>query len=385
MMVRTGEDPVGSITKQQRRRRDGTRYHVWQARTRLRTGEQRSKTFRRKIDAEQWLTAMEAAKRDGTGSDPRLGRTTWGEWAERWEASRQHSARSSTLARDASYIRNHLRPRWSRWQLAEIERSDVVEWVGDLSGKGLAPATVRKCYQLFAASMDAAVVGRYLGVSPCLQVPLPKVGTTTVRFLTPGEVARLADTIDRRYRAFVLVGAYGGLRVGELAGLHRDDIIDGELQVVRTVSWVRGHLELNDPKTAAGRRRVGLPTFVADELEHHLAEHAGPEIVYPSPRGSYLQPSTFRQRQWNPAVEAAGLDGLRIHDLRHTAVSLWIAAGADPRRVAARAGHASVAFTLQRYGHLYPDGEADLMGALDALGRAADAADNVVSLPTRGA
>ena len=62
-----------------------------------------------------------------------------------------------------------------------------------------------------------------------------------------------------------------------------------------------------------------------------------------------------------------GLDGLRIHDLRHTAVALWIAAGANPKEVAARAGHASVSFTLDRYGHLYPEADTALRDRLDAL------------------
>jgi hypothetical protein len=70
---------------------------------------------------------------------------------------------------------------------------------------------------------------------------------------------------------------------------------------------------------------------------------------------------------WRPATRAAGLDGLRIHDLRHTAVALWIAAGANPKEVAARAGHASVSFTLDRYGHLYPEADTALRDRLDAL------------------
>src|SRR5688500_7325210 len=70
------------------------------------------------------------------------------------------------------------------------------------------------------------------------------------------------------------------------------------------------------------------------------------------PRSAGTFPA-FRARVWRPAVVAAGLDGLRIHDLRHTAVALWIAAGANPEEVAARAGHSSVSFTLDRYGHLY--------------------------------
>ena len=58
---------------------------------------------------------------------------------------------------------------------------------------------------------------------------------------------------------------------------------------------------------------------------------------------------------------------------------------ADVKRVAARAGHASVSFTLDRYGHLYPDSEGDLMGALDKVGRAATGDDDVVSLRAKGA
>jgi hypothetical protein len=61
------------------------------------------------------------------------------------------------------------------------------------------------------------------------------------------------------------------------------------------------------------------------------------------------------------------LEGLRIHDLRHTAVALWIAAGANPKEVAARAGHSSVSFTLDRYGHLYPEADTALRDRLDAL------------------
>lgn len=68
-------------------------------------------------------------------------------------------------------------------------------------------------------------------------------------------------------------------------------------------------------------------------------------FVFAGPYGGALRVSLFRSRFWRPATVAAGLNGLRIHDLRHTAVALWIAAGANPKEVAARAGHASVSFT----------------------------------------
>ena len=85
------------------------------------------------------------------------------------------------------------------------------------------------------------------------------------------------------------------------------------------------------------------------------------------PHGGTLRLAGFRHRIWRPATRAAGLEGLRTHDLRHTAVALWIAAGANPKEVAARAGHTSVSFTLDRYGHLYPDADQALRDRLDAL------------------
>jgi integrase len=76
--------------------------------------------------------------------------------------------------------------------------------------------------------------------------------------------------------------------------------------------------------------------------------------VFKAQGGGQLRISNFRRNLWRPAVADANLEGLRIHDLRHTAVALWIAAGASPKEVAARAGHTSVSFVLDRYGHLFP-------------------------------
>jgi integrase len=84
-----------------------------------------------------------------------------------------------------------------------------------------------------------------------------------------------------------------------------------------------------------------------------------------------LRVSNFRVNFWRPATVEANLAGLRIHDLRHTAVALWIAAGASPKEIAARAGHTSVSFVLDRYGHLFPEADTALRVRLDALFREA--------------
>jgi hypothetical protein len=106
--------------------------------------------------------------------------------------------------------------------------------------------------------------------------------------------------------------------------------------------------------------------------------------VFTAPQGGPLRVTAFRARVWRPGTRAAGLEGLRIHDLRHTAVALWIAAGANPKEVASRAGHASVSFTLDRYGHLYPEADSALRDRLDALhgGTQAAAGNSRPAAPT---
>jgi integrase len=212
-------------------------------------------------------------------------------------------------------------------------------------------------------------------------VALPKVEHEEMRYLNPAEVACLAEAIRPGYRALVFVGAYGGLRIGELAGLRRSrvDLLRGTVRVAEILTEVAGRLHFGPPKTRAGRRTVSLPRVVTRELAAHLADGGEPtDHVFTAPQGGTLRIVAFRNRIWRPATDAAGLAGLRIHDLRHTAVALWIAAGASPKEVAVRAGHTSVSFTLDRYGHLYPEADTRLRERLDRLHATARPPEGVV-------
>lgn len=127
------------------------------------------------------------------------------------------------------------------------------------------------------------------------------------------------------------------------------------------------HLTFGPPKTRAARRSVPIPRLVSEELETHLGDRQPSEFVFTAPQGGPVRASLFRERVWVPAVRAAGLEPLRIHDLRHSAVSLWIAAGASPKEVASWAGHTSVSVVLDRYGHLLPGSEERVTNALDEM------------------
>jgi integrase len=331
----------------------------------------RGKTFKRKVDAEAYRAQVEVDKRAGTYADPALGKTLLADWAQRWQATTVH-LRPSTRARDKMLLERFVLPRFGRRQLAAIGQLEVRTWVADLTAQGLAPATVAKCYQVLGKVMAAAVDAGLIARSPCRAIRLPRVEREPPRFLTPAEVARLADAIDPRYRALVLVAAYGGLRIGELAGLtrRRVDLLRGTVEVAEIITEVEGRLGGGLPKTRAGRRTVGLPRRVVAELEQHLAAYTapGPDApVFTAPAGGPLRATGFRGRVWRPATIAAGLEGLKIHELRHTAVALWIAAGASPKEVAARAGHTSVSFTLDRYGGLFEGHDRELRDRLDAM------------------
>src|SRR6266545_4525014 len=318
----------------------------YRARYRDPGGRQRNKTFRRKVDAEKYLALIEAAKLRGTWTDPAHGKVTLAEWLGVWWGSAA-DLRPSTKARDHAYLDSLVLPRFGTTPLAAITQPDVQAWVTDLVARGFASATVVKAYQLLGRTLTAAVNADMIARSPCRAVRLPKIEREEMRFLTPAEVARLADAIGPRYRALLLLGT---------------------VDIAEIVVEVRGQLYTGPPKTRAGRRTVGLPQAVVEELAAHMGPAGLADAhVFTAEKGGVLRTSNFRVKVWLPAVRAAGLTPLRPHDLRHTAVALWIAAGANPKEVSVRAGHTSVSFTMDRYGHLFPGQDAELRDRLDAM------------------
>ena len=129
---------------------------------------------------------------------------------------------------------------------------------------------------------------------------------------------------------------------------------------------------------------MALPSITAAALEEHLASYAEPGtegLVFPAPEGGFLRLENFRKRVWTPAVTAAGVAPLRLHDLRHTCASLAIAAGADVKVLQRMLGHASAALTLDRYGHLLPGQARSVADRLDEMARTATPATGAEVTP----
>lgn len=355
-----------------------------EARWRNEQGQSRRKPFRAERDsrgrlrlqaaqqaARQHLADVQVAKASGTYVDTALSRMLYKDWvATLWVPGRK-ARRASTAVRDESVIRLHLLPRFGHLPLACIDYLAVRQWVVDMTATH-APATVVKAHQLLADSLATAVRARHLQLSPCHEIELPSVGRHDLRIITPEEIGGLVASVPDQYRALVQVLAYGGLRIGEATALrrHRFDANRCTLTVAETLSEVSGVLTPSLlTKTDAGRRTVVLPRAVADALEVHLATYPTPGdgYIFTAPSGGPFRLNSWRRRVWIPAVKAAGLNPLRPHDLRHTAVSLWIKTGANILEVSRRAGHSKASFTLDRYGHLYPNADADLAARLDAV------------------
>lgn len=352
-------------------RRESGRARPWRVVYRDPAGEKRSRSFARKTDAERFRSTVEADLVRGQWRDPRLGATTVEVWARQWLATTADQ-RASTRVRTVGIVEGYVVPRWGAHPLAAVEHLDIRRWTAELTLGGLAPRSVRKVVHVLSSILGAAVDARLIGVNPCDRVPLPRAEDHAQRFLEPSDVLALAEAFDPRYRAFVLVAGFAGLRLGELAGLRRSrvDLLRGRVEVVEAAVEAGGAVRFGPPKSRAGRRTVSIAAPVRIALDDHLAGHVAPTagaLVFPAPGGGVLRASSWRQRFWMPALRASGLEPLRVHDLRHSAISFWIAAGVDPKQVSTWAGHSSVSFTLDRYGHLYADADERSRGRLDAL------------------
>ncbi|MGB9112679.1 MAG: tyrosine-type recombinase/integrase [Acidimicrobiales bacterium] len=316
--------------------------------------------------------ALADARSDGARGrfvDPSGARTRVERVVEQWWLTRA-GHRVSTRYRDRQVLDDHLLPVLGQAQLAELTHAEVQAWVNRLASR-YAPSSVRRNFTVLRQVLDFAVDNGLLALNPSERIVLPRREQFEARFLTPDELELLAATINPRSRALVLVMAWATLRIGEAMGLRKIDLdlSAGRLRVANNLVEVEGHLHEGPPKTKAGRRAMTLPASVVSDLRLHVMQFGNVPYVFTTATGKLWSPEDWRHRVWRPAVKKSGLAPLRPHDLKHTGVALLAAAGVDPSEIARRAGHSSVAFTYDRYGHLFPEVDSGAAAKLDGLRR----------------
>ena len=232
-------------------------------------------------------------------------------------------------------------------KLGDVAHGDIQTWVAQLASKQSPAQRVRKAHRVLSLILAHAVNDGRLARNPARAVNLPRVVRAERHYLTHLQVAWLADAcatppdvskhrrLDEREnpsaRLIVFFLAYTGVRWGELAALKvgRLDLRRRRALIAESVTEVASELVWGTPKGHA-RREVSLPEFLVAELADHVQGKGPDDLVFSGSRGAgVLRGKVFRRSCFNAAAAEIGMTGSSPHELRHTAASLAIAAGAD--------------------------------------------------------
>jgi integrase len=325
-------------------------------------------TFITKADALAWLSRAEADISRGSWVDPSAGRVCLREVVERWLTSNP-TKRTSSLARDESIMRTHVLPWLGDRQVARVKRADVQALVDRWTSERAA-SPVGRMFSALRAVFSFAVASELIVRSPCVGVRLPRAGLVERPVLAPGQLQRLAGALGPDEAPMMWLGVVGGLRWAECAGLTVSclDLLARSVSVTQQLG--RDGL-LGEPKSRAGRRRLAIPGWLADDLaalvaRRRLSAADGSALVFVSAEGQPLHYPNWRRRTWLPACKAADLGGMRFHDLRSMAATALVASGVDVKTAQVRLGHSSPTVTLGIYARATAEGD---RAAAEAVGR----------------
>lgn len=337
----------------------------WRARYRDDAGKEHARHFRFKDNprdpqnsAQHWLNEVTAAVVTGSYVDPRTARLTVGEWSEVWLRSYEVN-RLSTVRQARVHLKVIVADLGAR-PLRDMRPSEVRAWVAGLQDR-YAPSTVyalhRRLGQLYSDAVHDGLVAR----SPVSRRTSPPAAKQRAYVATTEQVWALHDALPDHFRPVVLLGAFAGLRVAEIAALRVTD-----------VDFMRGIISPeiqypNEPlKSETSKTSIPIPHELALEL-NRVPTTWGSETLVVGAFGRPVAPYTLEHAFRSARSTVEGLpEGFRIHDLRHYFASLLIAAGLDIKTVQARLRHASAKTTLDTYGHMWPDRDESSRSAVAA-------------------
>lgn len=329
----------------------------YQVRFRDETKRQRSKTFARKKDAEAFEAKVVTEVKNGTWLDPVIAQVNLEDiWADFYEL--KQGKKKNTLTDYENIWRLHLAPRWGQVAVIRINQIEFDKWV---ISKQLSPQRIGKIHLVMSMLLDHAVKRKNLKHNPLkdalgrrskANLPTPAVEIAT-NFLTLGQLIKVAERAGF-YRDVVLVLGLCGLRWGELVGLQVKDlnVSAGTLTIRRSLVEINGKLEESTTKSHRWRI-VHLPEILRIACHRWVFDKNQDDPLFHTQEGTFLRNTNFTRRVFIPALKAAEVKKIRIHDLRHTAASIAISAGATPNMVKEMLGHSDVQLTMRVYAHIF--------------------------------
>jgi integrase len=352
-----------------------------------------TRTFRGgKRDASKALAALVADVERGSLTG-RGG--TVGELCERWYEASVPGWSPTVVMGYRRLLDRHVLPTFGSVPLRRLRTSDLDAWyvrlraAGGVGGRPLAPNTVQRIHALVRRALNQGVKWGWLTVNPALAASPPRVLKSTIAVPSPEVVASFieaAGEVNPALPTFLRLAAVTGARRGELCALRwRHVDLDGAVLHIAgsIVEAAGGALIEKDTKTHA-ERRVHLDARTLEVLDAHRQRVAA--MMLAAGRGLDADGFVFshdptRAEPWRPnyvtlafgrLAKERGLQGLRLHDLRHFAATTMLANGVDVRTAAGRLGHANAATTLNVYSHFVPAADeraaATVAGALDDRG-----------------
>jgi integrase len=334
------------------------------------TGARRTRTETvrgSKRDAQRRLREILGELDRGVVTD--AGKLTTGQWLEQWLAECKHTVAPKTWQEREGYVRRHIAPTLGAIPLAKLAPVQIQALYTTLltDGRadgcgGLSPQTVRHVDRMLHAALSRARKLRLISSNPVDDAEPPRVERAPIVVLRREQQATLlAAASGTGLELPVLLALGTGLRRGELLGLAwtNIDLDAGLLHVVQVIEETRSGTRVKpQPKTTHSRRSITLPATAVAALRRHRIVQAEEHLRLGLGRPDLLSPYWAAR----PAVFGTAFSRLAarvgikvsIHDLRHTHVTDLLAAGVHPKVVSERAGHSSIAFTLQRYGHVIP-------------------------------
>jgi integrase len=309
-----------------------------------------------------------------------------GEYLERWLRDyAKGEVAPKTFERYSEIVTKHLKPALGAIVLKDLKPLQIQGYYsaalesGRLNGKGgLSPRTVHHFHRILSEALKKAVQWRMLAINPAEAVTPPKPEQTEIEILNNDELARLLQEA-RPTRSFpaILLAATTGMRRGEVLAVRWRDIdLDAAvLTVNQAVEETRAGLRLKSPKTKRSRRNITLPALTVDALRRHRLlqleermklglgrDHDG--LVFTDLEGGLVRPRNLT-KEFGRIVKRTGLRPVTFHGLRHTHITTLLGDGVNAKVVSERAGHASVAITLDIYGHVIPNMQADAAARVD--------------------
>lgn len=333
---------------------------------------QRSATYERKAEAQEWVDATLTEHRKTPNYRPPSS-VTLAEYMEQWYAVTQGRVSPNTM-RSYRQMGKHAIKALGEKRLMAVGTLDLQGLCGTLLQRGLSARTVRYVHGVVKQALKDAEDWGLINSNPADKVKPPRLERRELQVPTPQESAMLLQaTLGLRLYPLWAWLSLTGTRKGEALGLRWSDInwSAGTATIQRTFGG-----RLGPTKTANSTRTISLAPHLLELLKRRRHDQrlerlaAGSDwketgLVFTTRVGTPINPRNA-SRDFKLALKLAGLSlAYRVHDLRHAMATHWLVSGVPVKVVSERLGHASVAFTLQVYGHVLPGQQAAAAEAME--------------------